>query len=95
MPPSPYYPQGIFVEDIEAPIQQHRYDMSATHAHIDAVNCTRQRHPTNDGFCFAPLIHSTQAHPFSSSLSERETVVRVGMDSSASWKGVFAHMIIS
>jgi hypothetical protein len=53
MPPSPYYPQGIFVEDVEAPIQQHRYDMSATHAHIDAVNCTRQ--------CVKKKLHTAEA----------------------------------
>ena len=71
MPPYPYYPQGIFVEDIKAPIQ-HRYDMSATHAHIDraeAVNYT-QRHPSMTVFlCSSPLHYSPLVYRL---LSERE-----------------------
>ena len=55
MPPYPYYPQGIFVEDIKAPIQ-HRYDMSATHAHIDRGSQLHTEAPINDGF---PLLLST------------------------------------
>jgi len=62
---------GIFVEDIKAPIQ-HRYDMSATHAHIDraeAVNYT-QRHPSMTVFlCSSPLHYSPLVYRL---LSERE-----------------------
>ena len=32
---------NLFVEDIKAPIQ-HRYDMSATHAHIDRQSITHR-----------------------------------------------------
>jgi len=46
---------GIFVEDIKAPIQ-HRYDMSATHAHIDRGSQLHTEAPINDGF---PLLLST------------------------------------
>lgn len=38
--PSPFYPQGIFVEDIKARIEQ-RYDMSVTHA---CCQSHKQRH---------------------------------------------------
>jgi len=71
MPPYPYYPQGIFVEDIKAPIQ-HRYDMSATHAHIDraeAVNYTQRRPSMTVFLCSSPLHYSPLVYRL---LSERE-----------------------
>jgi hypothetical protein len=81
------------VEGIEAPIQQHRYDMSGTHAHIDAVNCT-QRHPILSIMmvllCSTDAFHSLTF--FSLSEGEREggwawTAVHLGR--------VFLHMIVS